>query len=262
MPRPPRMDAPGAIHHVMIRGVERRAVFLNDDQRELFVERFERLVCDMGFACDALTLIANHVHAVIQTGDRPLAALMHRLNFFYAQHFNRQTTRCGHLFEARYKAKLVSDEGGLVRVVAYATGNPVRHRLTTLEALPDDPWSPLSALYGTRRPRRFESVSRLRALLGGAAARETLRAAALAPAAADAALEPDLLAELEYLIREMCIRHGVPRENLRCRANRAVRRELLQHAVCVLRVPVAHVGKALGVSRSCAQETLRRGHGE
>jgi REP element-mobilizing transposase RayT len=161
MPRPPRTDARGAIHHVMIRGVERRAIFRNDDDRGVFVDRFERLVCDMGFACDALTLIANHVHAVIQTGDESLAKFMHRLSFYYAQHFNRENARTGHLFEARYKAKLVTDEAGLVRVVVYAIGNPLRHRLTTLEALPHDPWSPLSALAGTRRrgasSRRLES---------------------------------------------------------------------------------------------------------
>jgi len=250
------MDARGAIHHVMIRGVERRAIFRNDEDRGVFVDRFERLVGDMGFACDALTLIANHVHAVIQTGDRPLAALMHRLSFYYAQHFNRENARTGHLFEARYKAKLVTDESGLVRVVAYAIGNPLRHRLTTLEALPHDPWSPLSALAGTRRPRRFESAARIAALLGAADSKDWVRAVALAPDALDAALEPDLFAELEYLIRQTCSRHGVPRELLCRREHRAVLKPLLQHAVGALRVPVTRASAALGVSRVWAHRTL------
>jgi REP element-mobilizing transposase RayT len=250
------MDARGAIHHVMIRGVERRAIFRNDDDRGVFVDRFERLVCDMGFACDALTLIPNHVHAVIQTGDESLAKFMHRLSFYYAQHFNRGNARTGHLFEARYKAKLVTDEGGLVRVVAYAIGNPLRHRLTTLEALPHDPWSPLSALAGTRRPRRFESAPRIAALLGAADPKDWVRGVALSPDAPDAALEPDLLAELEYLICETCLRHGVPRELLGLDANRGARREILAHAVTTLRVPIARVAEAVGVSRWSVSRSL------
>jgi REP element-mobilizing transposase RayT len=256
MPRPPRTDARGAIHHVMLRGVERRAIFLDDADRGFFVDRFERLVCDLGFECDALTLIANHVHAVIQTGDAPLASLMHRLNFYYAQHFNRENARAGHLFEARYKAILVADDGGLVRVVAYATGNPVRHGLMTLEALPDDPWSPLSALVGTRRPRRFESTSRIATLLGAASPTDWVRTVALAPDAPDAVLEPDLRAELEYLIRATCLRHGVPREALGLDANRGTRREILAHAVRELRVPIARVAEAVGVSRWSASRSL------
>jgi REP element-mobilizing transposase RayT len=240
----------------MIRGVERREIFLDDDDRGVFVDRFERLVCDLDFGCDALTLIANHVHAVIQTGDTPLAVLMHRLNFYYAQHFNRENARAGHLFEARYKAVAVTTDEGHVRVVAYAIGNPLRHCLTTLEALPDDPWSPLSALAGTRRPRRFESVARIAALLGGVRPRDWLHAAALAPDAPEAALEPDLLAELESLIRDTCLRHGVPRDLLRRAAHRRLRRSLLQHAVGVLRLPVTQASQRLGIPLRTAHRDL------
>jgi REP element-mobilizing transposase RayT len=256
MPRRPPTDERGAIHHVTVRGVDRREIFRNDDDRGAFVDRFEQLVCDLGFACDGLTLIRNHVHAVLQTGDVPLAKLMHRLNFVYAQRFNREAPRSGYLFESRYKAKLVTEEGGLVMLVAYVAGNAARHGLCTVDALPDDPWSLLSALYGNRPPRRFESVARMRSLLGGGGWRQTLRTVALAPHAPDAVLEPDLLAELDFLIRETCARHGVSRERL-CRPDqRRVRREVLQHARQVLRVPLGRAASALGVSRSCALRTL------
>jgi REP element-mobilizing transposase RayT len=152
MPRPPRFDAPGAFHHVTARGVERREIFLDDDDRAAYVDRFERLACDLGFRCDALTLLGNHVHAVIQTRETPLATLMHRLNFFHAQRFNRANTRVGHLFESRYKARRVDDEADLVRVVAYAIGNPLRHQVVeSLDALYEDPWNLLSVLSGRRR---------------------------------------------------------------------------------------------------------------
>ncbi len=43
MPRTARLDAPGVLHHVMIRGVERRKIFRNDKDREDFIERLENL---------------------------------------------------------------------------------------------------------------------------------------------------------------------------------------------------------------------------
>ena len=242
----------------MVRGVERREIFCDDDDRGVFVDRFEQLVCDLGFACHALTLIANHVHAVIQTGDRPLSELMHRLGFHYAQHFNRVHVRRGYLLEGRYKAKLVSDEGGLRRAVAYAIGNPLRHRLVaTLEELREDRWNALSLLAGNRKPRRFESAARL-ALLLGLDATATVRATALGSDAVDAALEPDLLAELELLIGAMCARHGVPRERLSHREHRALRRSLLEHAVHSLGVSVMQASHAIGISRSQAHRALAR----
>jgi REP element-mobilizing transposase RayT len=259
MSRPDREDERGAIHHVMIRGVERREIFRDDEDRGVFVDRFEQVACDLGFACDALTLIGNHVHAVIETGDVPLAKLMHRLNFYYAQHFNRTAGRTGHLFEARYKSRRVRGDGGHVLVVAYAIGNPLRHRLVSgMDELCEDIWNAMSLLSGKRPARRFESATRMAALLGASPA-EMLRTAALASDSLGAALEPDLLAELEFLIREMCLRHGVPRELLGRPEHRAVRRSLLEHAVRELGVSVTRTSEALGMSRVCAHRTLARG---
>ncbi|MBM4385073.1 MAG: transposase [Deltaproteobacteria bacterium] len=258
MPRRAPTDERGAIHHVTIRGVDRREIFRGEHDRGVFVDRFEQLVCDLGFACDALTLIANHVHAVLQTGDEPLAKLMHRLNFVYAQRLNRECARSGYLFESRYYAKRVTDEGGHILLVAYVVGNAARHGLSTVDALPEDPWNLLAALHGKRRPRRFESIARMRTLLGGRAWREQVRAAATAPDAAGAALEPDLLAELDYLIREMCARNGVPREHLGRPEHRLVRRALLESATRVLGVSITDASKALAMSRASAHRTLAR----
>jgi len=44
MPGLARLDAPGVLHHVMIRGIERRKVFLNDKDREDFIERLAKLL--------------------------------------------------------------------------------------------------------------------------------------------------------------------------------------------------------------------------
>ena len=116
------MDAPGAVHHVMIRGVEKRTIFADDSDREDFVARLERLILDLGFTCAAWALIPNHVHLVLRTGQFPLATLMSRLNTHHAQRFNRRNDRVGHLFQGRYRAELIEDECGLARATAYVLG--------------------------------------------------------------------------------------------------------------------------------------------
>ena len=56
MPRTARLDAPGVLHHVMIRGIERRLIFRNNKDREDFIERLEALCPAMHTSCYAWAL--------------------------------------------------------------------------------------------------------------------------------------------------------------------------------------------------------------
>ncbi|HUT69571.1 MAG TPA: hypothetical protein VMW89_02745 [Desulfatiglandales bacterium] len=60
MPRLARLDAPGALHHIMIRGIERRKIFLNNKDREGFCERLSHLLPETKTACYAWALLPNH----------------------------------------------------------------------------------------------------------------------------------------------------------------------------------------------------------
>ena len=62
--RQPRRDAPGAVHHVMTRGNERRDIFLDDFDRRDLVARLERLIPEWGGGCFAWCLMTNHVHLI------------------------------------------------------------------------------------------------------------------------------------------------------------------------------------------------------
>lgn len=79
MPRLARVDAPGVLHHVMIRGIERRKMFLTNGDREDFLERLARLLPETKTACYAWVFIPNHAHFLFRTGLMPLAKLMRRL---------------------------------------------------------------------------------------------------------------------------------------------------------------------------------------
>jgi len=116
MPRQPRLDAPGVLHHVMVRGIERRAIFRDDTDRADFVGRLAALVPATGLSVYAWALLPNHAHLLVRTGSRPLPRVMRSLLTGYAGAFNRRHQRQGHLFQNRYKSIVVEEEPYLLEL--------------------------------------------------------------------------------------------------------------------------------------------------
>jgi putative transposase len=106
MPRKARIDAPGALHHIIIRGIERKAIFKDRMDRRNFLSRLDRIVSETQTGCYAWGLMTNHVHLLLKTGLAPIAFVMRRLLTGYAVSFNRRHRRYGHLFQNRYKSFL------------------------------------------------------------------------------------------------------------------------------------------------------------
>ncbi len=102
MPRKARIDAPGALHHIIIRGIERRRIFSNNQDRDNFVERLGEIVTETKTYCFAWALIPNYAHILMRTGQTSLATVMRRLLTGYAVSYNRRHRRHGHLFQKRY----------------------------------------------------------------------------------------------------------------------------------------------------------------
>ena len=110
MPRQARLDAPGALHHVMIRGIERRAIFRSDRDREDFLDRLASLLPETGTLCYAWAFLPNHAHFLLTSGSTGIAALMRRLLTGYAVSFNLRHRRHGQLFQNRYKSILCQED--------------------------------------------------------------------------------------------------------------------------------------------------------
>ena len=126
MPRQARIDAPGALHHIICRGIERRKLFLNDDDRDDFVDRISRIVSESETLCYAWALIPNHFHLLLRTGNVPITTVMRRLLTGYAVSFNYRHRRHGRLFQNRYKSILCQEEPYLLELVRYIHLNPLR----------------------------------------------------------------------------------------------------------------------------------------
>ena len=77
MPRSSRLDAPGVLHHIMIRGIERRNIFRNDEDREDFLDRLSILLPETKTSCYAWVLIPNHAHFLFKTEQVSLATVRH-----------------------------------------------------------------------------------------------------------------------------------------------------------------------------------------
>ncbi len=126
MPRQSRIDARGALHHVIVRGMARRKIFYDDTDRERFLDRLGAIVSGCDLACFAWALIPNHFHLLIKTGTVPLSSAMRRLLTGYAVSFNKRHRRWGHLFQNRYKSILCQEEAYLLELTRYIHLNPLR----------------------------------------------------------------------------------------------------------------------------------------
>jgi REP element-mobilizing transposase RayT len=144
MARPLRIQFPGALYHVTSRGNGRADIFLDDGDRQAFLNALATVCERLRWRCYAYCLMTNHYHLVLETPEGNLAQGMRQLNGVYTQRFNRQHGHVGHVLQGRYKAILVEREAYLLELTRYVVLNPVRAGMV---AAPEQwPWSSYRAL--------------------------------------------------------------------------------------------------------------------
>ena len=149
MPRKARIDSVGAIHHIIIRGIERKKIFRNDADRENFIERLGKIITETKTACFGWSFIPNHAHLLLRTGLVSISTVMRRLLTGYAVSFNRKYRRHGQLFQNRYKSVLCQEDLYLKELVRYIHLNPLRAGLVSdMKALNGYHWCGHSAIMG------------------------------------------------------------------------------------------------------------------
>ena len=151
MPRQPRLDAPGTLHHVMGRGIERVQIFRNRVDRQDFVDRLGEICQSGALACYAWALMPNHFHLLVRTGNRSISLSMRKLLTGYVVNFNRRHHRYGHLFQNRYKSIVCEDDPYLLELTRYIHLNSLRAGLVKdLAALAGYPWAGHAVLMGRK----------------------------------------------------------------------------------------------------------------
>ena len=168
MPRLGRLDAPGVLHHVMGRGIEKRKIFLSDEDRNDFIDRLSALVQKGAIEIYAWVLMPNHFHILCKTKNLSLASSMRKLLTGYVVNFNKRHRRYGHLFQNRYKSIVCQEDAYLKELVRYIHLNLLRAGLVkNLKELGRNPWSGHSALIGKVK-RKWQNTGYVLSYFGSA----------------------------------------------------------------------------------------------
>jgi REP element-mobilizing transposase RayT len=159
MPRKSRIDAPGALHHVIARGIERRDIFKDNRDRDNFLKRLGKIVTESSTVLHAWSLMPNHFHLLLKTAKVPIATIMRRLLTGYAVYFNRRHKRSGHLFQNRYKSILCEEDAYFKELIRYIHLNPLRANIVQdIKQLEIYPYSGHSAILGKNK-RQWQSIN-------------------------------------------------------------------------------------------------------
>lgn len=155
MPRQARLDSPGTLHHVIIRGIEKRPIIDSRDDQHDFVDRMGQTALENDIKIFAWALMTNHAHILLKSGKQGLSKYMRRFLTGYAVNYNKRHKRYGHLFQNRYKSIVCEEDAYFQELVRYIHLNPLRaglvKNITELDHYPfcghrcimgkkDDPW--------------------------------------------------------------------------------------------------------------------------
>ena len=104
MPRVSRKLSRSKVYHVMVRGNERKKIFIDDEDRERFISTIREKNKERKFLVYAFCLMDNHIHLLINEGQDQITKIMQRIGVSYAYYFNKKYKRTGHLFQDRFKS--------------------------------------------------------------------------------------------------------------------------------------------------------------
>jgi len=157
MTRPLRVEYPDAYYHVINRGNYQKKIFVNDRDKEKFLEYLEKAAERFSIIIHSYCLMTNHYHLLIQTPDSNLSLAMQWINVSYATYFNRKRDRRGHLFQGRFKAILIDADEYLKHLSRYIHLNPVRAKMVSSPGVYQ--WSSYGAFIGKQKPPQFLEIN-------------------------------------------------------------------------------------------------------
>jgi REP element-mobilizing transposase RayT len=149
MPRKPREDEAGAIHHVFARGNDRRTLFRDDIDRVMYLELLGATVVRFEWRCLSYCLMGTHIHLLIETAQANLGVGMQRIHGRYAELFNARHGRSGHVFQGRYGAVRVRSDAQLHAVAGYIDRNPIEAGIASSATWP---WGSAGTLASETQP--------------------------------------------------------------------------------------------------------------
>lgn len=123
-------SAQGTYYHLYNRGNQKKKIFLDDNDFRFYLKRLVRSCKKYGFTLISYCLMSNHIHLIVkQGGNISPAKLISSLHTSYAMMFNKKYKLVGHLFQDRYKQKIIEDDSYMKNLIAYIHLNPVKDKI-------------------------------------------------------------------------------------------------------------------------------------
>ncbi|MBR6090222.1 MAG: transposase, partial [Anaerolineaceae bacterium] len=133
------------------RGVNRQAIFFDDDDRNRFVQAMEKYSGETHTDIITYCLMTTHVHILLNTPDQ-LGLFMKKLSSSYVYYFNHKYDRIGHLFQDRYKSEAVESEEYLLTAARYILQNPQKAHICNTEDYRWSNWNDVVSMSGFTKP--------------------------------------------------------------------------------------------------------------
>jgi putative transposase len=139
MSRKLRVWFPGAMYHITSRGNKKEVIFYDEHDYQKYLSLIAETKELLPFHLLSYCIMNNHTHLLIETNKIPIQDIMKQINSRYAIYFNKRHDLCGHVFQGRYKSKMIIDRSYFLNASRYIHLNPLEANLVT--KLEDYPWS-------------------------------------------------------------------------------------------------------------------------
>jgi putative transposase len=140
MPRSARVTMKKSCYHIITRGNQKQTVFKEPADYQKYLLLITRYKNKFKFKLFCFCLMPNHIHLIIEV-DNPedLNKIMHGLNLSYTLYFNQKYKKVGHLWQDRFKSKIIEKDAYLIECIGYIENNPIRASLVS--SIQQYPWS-------------------------------------------------------------------------------------------------------------------------
>jgi len=124
MPRAAREKSPDSIFHIMSRSISELDLFRDREDKKKYLSIFKRYKETFAIKIYAYCLMDNHSHLIIDANGADISKVIHGVNLRYARYYNKKYNRHGHLFQGRFRSKVIDSNGYFYRLSAYIHNNP------------------------------------------------------------------------------------------------------------------------------------------
>lgn len=156
MARKGRQLSDTGIYHIVLRGINKKAIYDNDEDKKYFVKLLSKNTEKFHSKVFAFCIMKNHVHILIQEGDNGISNLFQRIAGTYALYYNKKYARSGPLFESRFRSKPVESIYYFFQIIRYIHQNPYHAGIA--KNLEDYVWSSFSTYLGKDNKNQFAFI--------------------------------------------------------------------------------------------------------